>query len=197
MSTFTTPAKLEFLVADERWALSVVELLCVTNTTILNETYNPRGISSGNNFVLDASITLDIACQIIVQQIVTFPTDLETLLQLIRDTFQSEITNLVTHKLLPNSRLTMLTSYGYKTLEASIKDAFRYPLSVSKLNPSLWCKHWNHKKSCRSCKFMTMFLLQKDPSISFPPKDVLKIIYNMLPPKNEEELRNPLQFTLA
>lgn len=191
MLTITPTQKIKFIVPDKRRALQIIESLSEKTLILLNERYNPRGISSGNNFVADANITLDLACQNVIESMNIYPTDLETLLNEITCTFQKLINELVRDKLLPQSRLTMLTSSGSKTLRKAIKHLFWYPLGVSKFNPDLWCKHWTLKRECRTCKFMTLLLLKNIGGIAFPPKDILKTIFAMLPDKHTENLRNP------
>lgn len=186
-----SPGKIRFMVADRKRALEITESICEKMTTFSSEQYNPKTTSSGNNFVIDSTITLSIACDGAINSIRQYPTDLEDFLDRITTAFQDEIDNLVQNKLLPYSRLMMLTSYGLKTLRKVIEHRFWYPLGVSKLNPGLWCKHWTLKRECRTCKFMTLFLLRTDPNIIFPPKDILKLIFNMLPQNHVEDLRNP------
>lgn len=186
--------EVKFIVRDKLHARSITNLIIVHVYETLNKRYAPEPKSTGRKFAEDVNHVTHRACESAIAEALNYPTNLQAFLQTIVTNFEAEITNIVKCRLLPYSRFTILELSGPKTLQECLEKLFWYPLGISRLNPKLWCKHWTLKRECRTCKIMTLFLLRRDPRIVFPPKDILKIIFNRLPKEHLLALTNPPPF---
>lgn len=130
-------------------------------------------------FVLAASSLFN---QVFSQHLVTakYPLNLWKLLIAIKKQFSAKVWTKPTNN--PKKVNEALHARGNEILREAIIRATWYPIGIMCYNEKLWCKHGNTKYACRTCQMRALCLVKRHRTdLGFPPKDVMKLIFNRLP----------------